>query len=306
MDPMIRKLRFRLLAWLHRSRSGPILFVKKFSYKDVKRATDGFHRIVYSNSHGAAYKANFEGGEVALVKEARAFDEGKESFYREVQFLGRLHHRHLLALRGFSTGQKRLLVFDNIENGSLKEHFNDPLRTPLNWKARLQIAVGVAAALVSRKLEYLLLFSNPPVYHVSISSSNIMLDENFTAKLSDVGLLSSIGTYVQMPHSSCSEECMDQECGNIVYQLGVLILELITGQSSEQGGTDLIQWVQGSRLSSSIHMMIDPDLGNNYDARELKKLLVVARLCIKSKSNPKFPVSQVFRFLQKKVHIPRD
>ncbi|KAK5818534.1 hypothetical protein PVK06_023475 [Gossypium arboreum] len=324
MDPMIRKLRFRLLAWLHRSRSGPILFVKKFSYKDVKRATDGFHRIVYSNSHGAAYKANFEGGEVALVKEARAFDEGKESFYREVQFLGRLHHRHLLALRGFSTGQKRLLVFDNIENGSLKEHFNgksikhdlyvlaktsfcvfkhwlltDPLRTPLNWKARLQIAVGVAAA-----LEYLLLFSNPPVYHVSISSSNIMLDENFTAKLSDVGLLSSIGTYV--PHSSCSEECMDQECGNIVYQLGVLILELITGQSSEQGGTDLIQWVQGSRLSSSIHMMIDPDLGNNYDARELKKLLVVARLCIKSKSNPKFPVSQVFRFLQKKVHIPRD
>ena len=91
--------------------SGPILFVKKFSYKDVQRATDGFHRIVYSNSHGAAYKAKFEGGEVALVKEAKAFDEGKErkeSFYREVQFLGRLHHRHLLALRGFSTGHKRL------------------------------------------------------------------------------------------------------------------------------------------------------------------------------------------------------
>ncbi|KAK8697685.1 hypothetical protein V6N13_113824 [Hibiscus sabdariffa] len=281
MDPMIRKLRFRLLAWLHRSRSGPILFVKKFSYKDVKRATDGFQRIAYSNSHGAAYKARFEGGEVALVKEARAFNEGKESFYREVQFLGRLHHRHLLALRGFSTG--------------------NPLKTPLNWKARLQIAVGVAAA-----LEYLLLFSNPPVYHVSISSSNIMLDENFTAKLTDVGLLSSIGTYVQMPHSSCSEECMGQECGNIVFQLGVLILELITGQSSEQGGTDLIQWVQGSRLSSSIHMMIDPDLGNNYDSKELKKLLVVARLCLKSKDNPKFPVPQVFRFLQKKVQIPRD
>ncbi|XP_022731992.1 probable receptor-like protein kinase At1g49730 isoform X2 [Durio zibethinus] len=271
MDPMIRKLRFRLLAWLHRSRSGPILFVKKFSYKDVKKATDGFHRIVYSNSHGAAYKARFEGGEVVLVKETRAFDEGTESFYKEVQFLGRLHHRHLLALRGFSPGHKRLLVFDNIENGSLKEHFNDPLRTPLNWKARLQIAVGVAAAL-----------------------------------LSDVGLHSSIGTCVKMPHSSCSEECMRQECGNIIFQLGVLILELITGQSSEQGSTDLIQWVQGSGLSSSIHMMIDPDLGNNYDSRELKKLLLVARLCIKSKNNPKFPVPQLFRYLQKKINIPRD
>ncbi|OMO77017.1 hypothetical protein COLO4_25393 [Corchorus olitorius] len=301
MDPTIRKFRLRLLAWLHRSRSGPISFVKKFHYKDVKRATDGFQRIIYSSSHGAAYKARFEGGEVALVKEARAFDEEKDSFYREVQFLGRLHHRHLLALRGFSTGNKRLLVFDNIENGSLKEHFNDPLRTPLNWKARLQIAVGVAAA-----LEYLLLFSNPPVYHISISSSNIILDENFTAKLTDVGLLSSVGTYVKMPHSSCTEECMGQECGNIIFQLGVLILELVTGQSSEQGGTDLIQWVQGSRLSSSIHMMIDPDLGNNYDSGELKKLLSVARLCLKSKNNPKFPIPQVFRYLQKKVDIPCD
>lgn len=99
-------------------------------------------------------------------------------------------------------------------------------------------------------------------------------------------------------------ECLEQECGNIIFQLGVLILELITGQSSEQGGTDLIQWVQGSRLSSSIHMMIDPDLGNNYDSRELKKLLSVARLCIKSKNNPKFPIPQVFRYLQKKVDIP--
>ncbi|XWS71383.1 hypothetical protein CRYUN_Cryun03dG0133800 [Craigia yunnanensis] len=72
-----------------------------------------------------------------------------------------------------------------------------------------------------------------------------MLDENFTAKLSGVGLLSTVETYVKMPHSSCSRsilsflaECMGQECSNIIFQLGVLILELITGQSSEQGGTD--------------------------------------------------------------------
>lgn len=84
--------------------------MKKFSYKDVKRATDGFHRIAYSSSHGAAYKAKFEGDEVSLVKEARAFDLEEENFYREVQFLGRLHHRHLLALRGFSTGHKRFYV----------------------------------------------------------------------------------------------------------------------------------------------------------------------------------------------------
>jgi hypothetical protein len=72
-------------------------------------------------------------------------------------------------------------VFDNIENGSLKEHLNDPLKTPLNWKTRIQIAIGVAAA-----LEYLLVFSSndAQIYDVSVNSCNIMLDENFTPKVS--------------------------------------------------------------------------------------------------------------------------
>ncbi|KAH9659472.1 protein kinase domain-containing protein [Citrus sinensis] len=138
-------------------------------------ATDGFHRIVYTNSHGAAYKARFQDGEVALVKEIQALNLEKDAFYREIQLLGRLHHRHLLALQ-------------------------DPLKTPLDWKTRLQIAIGVAAA-----LEYLLLFSNLPMYYVSISSSSIMLDENFTAKLSDVGFFNSVRNYATMPHSSCPE-----------------------------------------------------------------------------------------------------
>ncbi|KAG6678728.1 hypothetical protein I3842_14G095300 [Carya illinoinensis] len=304
MDRLIRRFRLHLLAWLHKSRHvlilGPILFVRYFSYKDIKRATDGFHRIIYTDSHRTAYKAKFQDGGVALVKEVRGFNQGKDVFYRELQLLGRLHHRHLLQLRGFSTGQKRLLVFDNVENGSLKEHLSDPLKTPLNWRTRLQIAIGVAAA-----LEYLLLFSDPPMYHFSISSSNIMLDENFTAKLSEVGLLCSCEDYLKMPHASCSEECMAQERGNVILQLGVLILELVTGQSSEKGGhADLIQWIQGSRFASSMHRMIDPDLGNNYDSRELRNLLAVAKLCIKSRDKPMFSVLHVLHYLQQKVDVP--
>ncbi|KAK9280293.1 hypothetical protein L1049_013981 [Liquidambar formosana] len=301
MDRLIRKIRLLLLAKRRRSRPGPVPFVRRFSYKDLKRATDGFRRIIYSDSHGAAYKAKFQDGRVALVKEVRGFNQGNDVFHREVQLLGRLHHRHLLALRGFSTEHKRLLVFDNIENGSLKEHLNDPLKTPLNWRTRLQIAIGVAAA-----LEYLLLFNDPPMYHVSISSSNIMLDENLTVKLSDVGLLSSGGKYVTAQHASCSEDCMGQECGNIIFQLGVLILELVTGQSSENGGADLIQWVQELRFGRSMHKMIDPDLGNNYDSRELRNLLAVAKMCTKSGDKPTFTVPQLFRYLQNKVDIPQE
>jgi len=97
---------------------------------------------------------------------------------------------------------------------------------------------------------------------------------------------------------------MNQSCRNIIFQLGVLILELITGQSSEKGSTDLIQWIQGSRFRNSMEKMIDPDLGNSYDSRELKNLLAVARLCIKSGDNPKFSIPRIFLYLQKKVDIP--
>ncbi|KAJ9699600.1 hypothetical protein PVL29_008276 [Vitis rotundifolia] len=271
MDLPIRKFRLLLLAWLHPHRAGPVSFVRRFSYKDIKRATDGFRRISYSNSYGVAYKAIFQDGLVALVKEVRDFNQGKDIFYGEVQRLGQLHHRHLLALRGFSTGRKRFLVFESIENGSLKEHLNDPLKTPLNWRTRLQIAIGVAAAL-----------------------------------LADVGVLSSGGNHAFAQNVSCSKDCTGQEGNNIIFQLGVLILELITGQSSEKGGVDLIQWVQESRLSRSMQKMIDPDLGNSYDSRELNNLLAVARLCIKSGEKPTFSIPQIFRYLQKKVDIPRD
>ncbi|KAM7256418.1 hypothetical protein ACFE04_012159 [Oxalis oulophora] len=270
------------------SSSGVISFAKPFSYKELKRATDDFSRLIYTNPYGTtAYKARFPDGTVVLLKEISLLHQQKGDFYRDVQLLAHLHHRHLLSLRGFSVGHKRFLVFDNIDNGTLKEHLNDPLRTPLNWKTRLEIASGVAAA-----LEYLLLFSGLPKYHVSVNSSNIMLDENFTAKLSDVSLLCSDINYITMQPTSSSEDETNRERNDIIYQLGILILELVTGQSSDQEDGDLLEWISGSRFGSAMHKMIDPDLGNNYDSRELRNLLSVARLCIKSGDKLPFSAPQ--------------
>lgn len=90
--------------------AGLVSLVRHFSYKDIKRATDGFCRIIYNSPHGAAYKARFRDGGLALVKEIKDFEQTKDVFYREVQLLGRLHHRHLLPLMGFSMEQKRYVV----------------------------------------------------------------------------------------------------------------------------------------------------------------------------------------------------
>ncbi|XP_010247785.1 PREDICTED: probable receptor-like protein kinase At1g49730 [Nelumbo nucifera] len=296
MRHLLSKFRVSLFPWTRRTRSGPFPFVRRFKYKDVRRATNRFGRTISTLSHGSVYKAKFQDGLVAMVKEVRTFPQGKDAFYKEVQLLGRLHHRHLVGLRGFSTGRERFLVFEYTENGTLKEHLNDPLKTPLNWRTRLEIAIGVAAA-----LEYLYFFCDPPVYHVSINSSNILLDDNFVAKLFDIGRLGSHESQIAKPHASCSRGCMDQEWKNVVFQLGVLILELITGQSSEKEGTNLVQWIQGSNFASSMHMMVDPDLGNNYDSRELKTLLNVARLCTKTGDKPKITVPQILWYLQRRI-----
>lgn len=93
---------------------GSVFFVRRISYKEVKRATYGFSRIIYRNSEVSAYAAEFGDSGVCLVKEVKGFDEANsDSFYRQVQFLGRLHHRHLLSLKGFSLDHKhkRYLLF---------------------------------------------------------------------------------------------------------------------------------------------------------------------------------------------------
>lgn len=92
--------------------TGPVSFVKHFSYKDIKKATDNFCRVIYRSSDRAAYTARFQDGGLALVKEIKRFEQRKDAFYKEVQLLGRLHHRHLLALIGFSIDHKRFGLLD--------------------------------------------------------------------------------------------------------------------------------------------------------------------------------------------------
>ncbi|KAL3616053.1 hypothetical protein CASFOL_040347 [Castilleja foliolosa] len=292
-----------ILAWFHlRSRHGrPASLVKRFSYRDIKKATDGFKRVIDNSCRGASYKAMFRNGRVATVKEVKIFDENDDSFHREVQILGRLHHRHVVTLVGFSNGSKRFLVFENMGNGSLKEHLSDPLMTPLNWRTRLQIAIGIASA-----VEYLHFFCDPPIYHVSISSSTIMLDENLIPKISDISLFNNAENRSSPPTSPrCSKVCTDEGCKTMIFQLGLVILELITGQSSDKGGVDLIQWVKESNFPRSIDQMIDPDLGNSYDSKELNGLLNVARLCINSVNKPRVYTPQILWYLQKKIGITR-
>uniref|UniRef100_A0A803LXL3 Protein kinase domain-containing protein n=1 Tax=Chenopodium quinoa TaxID=63459 RepID=A0A803LXL3_CHEQI len=295
----------KFLSFIHNNPPRQVSLLKRVSYKELDRATDGFRRIITCDSQSITYEAKFRDGSVSVVKEVRSVDQRNEVFDKELHLLGRLHHRHVVALRAYSVGRKSFLVFECTAKGSLKDHLNDPLKTPLSWKTRVQIAIGVAAA-----LEYLQFFCEPPVKHISISSSNIILDEKLVPKVRTLKIIGSAPNthYIRLSEISvvsltqlsnigclCSEERAD-----VIPQYGALLLELITGESSPKESADVIQWIRELRSNLSMHNIIDPDLGNSYNYKDLRDLLSVARLCIKVENTQAFTISHIFWYLQKR------
>ncbi|XP_034578469.1 probable receptor-like protein kinase At1g49730 isoform X1 [Setaria viridis] len=323
-------------------------FVRRFTPREIEAATKGFTAVLEAGGpRGAAtaYRARFAGGLVATVRRAagsgRSRDDeqqgsggGKAAFYLELQLLARLNHRHVVRLRGFAEAHHaRFLVFDHMENRSLKECLHDPLRTPLDWRTRLQVAIDIAAA-----LEYLYYFCDPPVFHVAVNSGNVLMDANFVAKLSDVSVIShdmklpttesfqgfrganfnsSTAIHAKpskflpilhcshlLENCSCSDQVEERRAG-LVFQYGVLVLELVTGQSPGGDG-ELVRWVQEPGFAGSMHRMVDADLGGVYDARELRDLVIVARLCTRhghggDDGGAVVSIPQIVRYLQGKV-----
>lgn len=251
--------------------------------------------VLPSHSDETIYKARFSDDYVATVKKVRPSQQGMDVFYTQVQLLGCLHHRHLVSLQGFTEGHDRFLIFDHMENGTLRECLHDPLRTPLNWRTRLQIAIDVAAA-----LEYLYYFCDPPAYNVSVNSGNVLLDENFVAKLFEVELVDYDRKSSGASNATCSKDNIDKRTRDVLFQFGALILELITGQSLG-GENELVQWVQESGFACSMHTMVDGDLGDSYDSKELKSLLIIARLCTRTGDAPPISIPQILRYLQGKM-----
>ncbi|PKU81374.1 probable receptor-like protein kinase At1g49730 [Dendrobium catenatum] len=291
----MKRLRRCLSADSRRSCSAPLLHVRKLTSNEMKKATDRFSMIMGSDSDGALYRARFPDGLIAAVKKVKDEEQGKVTFHTDVQYLARLHHRHVVKLVGFSEGPERCLVFEHMENGSLRDWLHDPLKTPLNWRTRLQIAIDVAAA-----LEYIYYFCDPPVYHVTINSNNVMLDNNFVAKVSNVGILDCNCSNNSDLIDNQPRGKLNQRNRDTVFQFGVLILELITGQSMGDEDEPL-RWIQGSGFAYSMHKMVDADLGGNYDSRELKSLLIIARLCTKADEESIISIPQILRYLQGKI-----
>ncbi|KAG7014974.1 putative receptor-like protein kinase [Cucurbita argyrosperma subsp. argyrosperma] len=286
---------------------GPSMF-KKFSYKEIKKATDSFSTTIGQGGYGTVYKAQFSEDLVLAVKRMnKVSEQGEDEFGREIELLARLHHRHLVALRGFCVEKhERFLLYEYMANGSLKDHLHAPGRTPLSWQTRIQIAIDVANA-----LEYLHYYCDPPLCHRDIKSSNILLDENFVAKVADFGLAHAskggsvffepVNTDIRgTPGYMDPEYVITQELTekSDIYSYGVLLLEIVTGRRAIQDGKNLVEWSLAYMISDSrISELVDSSIKSSFNLDQLHTVVSIVRWCTEGEGRARPSIKQVLRLL---------
>ncbi|KAF3337685.1 putative receptor-like protein kinase [Carex littledalei] len=276
---------------------------QNFSYKEMRRATTNFSVILGRGSNGAVYKGQLDDGSKVAIKCIRnnITKYGEEEFCREMELLARLHHRHLVSLKGFCfVKDERFLVYEYMENGSLKDHLHASDKAPLTWQTRIQIAVDIANA-----LEYLHFYCDPSLCHGDIKSSNVLLASNFLAKVSDFGHacfsndLKIHGTpgYVDPEYVATHQLTPSSD----VYSFGVLLLELITGKPAVYNGKNLVDWA--SQLLSDDSTLIelgDPRIIDSFDLSELEAMIEIIQWCTQKEGRERPCMKQVIRMLSER------
>ncbi|KAJ8899160.1 hypothetical protein K2173_011947 [Erythroxylum novogranatense] len=274
-----------------------MLSVRTFPFIELERATEKFSssRILGEGGFGRVYRGIMEDGtEVAVKLLTRDNQNGDREFIAEVGMLSRLHHRNLVKLIGVCIeGHIRCLVYELVRNGSVESHLHgvDRKKGPLDWDSRLKIALGAA-----RGLAYLHEDSNPRVIHRDFKASNVLLEEDFTPKVSDFGLAREategsqhistrvMGTfgYVAPEYAMTGHLLVKSD----VYSYGVVLLELLTGRkpvdmSQSPGQENLVTWARPLLTSrEGLEQLVDPFLTGSYDFDDMAKVAAIASMCV--------------------------
>lgn len=311
-SPLVGLPEFSHLGWGH-----------WFTLRDLELATNRFSKenVLGEGGYGVVYRGKLiNGTPVAVKKLLNNLGQAEKEFRVEVEAIGHVRHKNLVRLLGYCIeGTHRMLVYEYVNNGNLEQWLHGAMchHGYLTWEARMKVLLGTAKALA-----YLHEAIEPKVVHRDIKSSNILIDDEFNAKVSDFGLAKLLGagkshittrvmgTFGYVAPEYANTGLLNEKSD--VYSFGVVLLEAITGRDPVDYGrpaqeVNLVDWLKmmvGSRRSEEV---VDPNMESRPSTRALKRALLTALRCVDPDSDKRPRMSQVVRMLESEEYpIPRE
>ncbi|XP_057519195.1 probable serine/threonine-protein kinase PBL19 [Amaranthus tricolor] len=300
-------------------------YLRVFTYEELSEATDGFNKLlrIGEGGFGSVFKGTINTPNkgnptvVAIKKLNRYGLQGHKEFLTEVQFLGVVDHPKLVKLLGYCAldGEReiqRLLVYEYMRNKSLEHHLfgRNP---PLSWILRLKIMLDAAEG-----LDYLHKGMEVQVIFRDFKSSNILLDENMNAKLSDFGMAREgptgdnthvstrpVGTYGYAAPEYVDTGHLKEKSD--IYSFGVVLYEILTGRRSiardrPPGERKLLDWVKRFPADSRMfNMIMDLRLRNQYPLDTARKVAKLADRCLIKDETERPDMSEIIEVLKRAV-----
>ncbi|PRQ59208.1 putative protein kinase RLK-Pelle-SD-2b family [Rosa chinensis] len=259
----------------------------RYSYKDLKTATKNFSNKIGQGGFGSVYLGVLPDGTRLAVKKTEANIDWKKEFQAEVTISGSIHHLHLARLRGFcAKGSNRLLAYEYMANGSLDKWIFRKKNEEfvLDSETRFTIAVGIA-----KGLAYLHEDCDLNIIHCDIKPHNVLLDDNYHAKVSDFGLA------VLMAREQSS-------LWNII-----LLLEIISGRKNLDLDDERYLPSYASKMfeEGKLQDIFDPKMRIDDVDERVSTAVMVALWCIQLDVTLRPPMTKVVQMLQGICSVPQ-
>lgn len=293
-----------------------------FTYQELAFATDNFSvsNLLGQGGFGYVYKGVFRDGKEVAIKQLKAGSgQGEREFQAEVEIISHVYHKHLVSLVGHCiSGAQRLLVYEFVPNKTLEFHLHGKEHPPLSWETRMRITLCSA-----RGLAYLHEECHPKIIHRDIKASNILLDDNFDAKVADFGLARLnydndthvstrvMGTFGYLaPEYALTGKLTEK---SDVFSFGVMLLEIITGRrpidkAQHYLDDNIVDWARPLLTQAlddgNFDTLADPRLDKNYDSAEMTRMVSCAAACVRHLARRRPRMSQIVRALE--GNLPLD
>ncbi|KAJ0580050.1 putative protein kinase RLK-Pelle-CrRLK1L-1 family [Helianthus annuus] len=286
-----------------------------FSLAEIQYANENFHDklVTGKGGFGTVYKGQITSEEVVHVVAIKRWNplstQGELRFRAEIDILRKCRHCHLVSLIGYCAyNEEKIVVYEYMPNGSLYHHLYQTSR-PLSWVQRLNIAIGAA-----RGLDYLhtRVSTQHGVIHCDVKSSTILLDDNWEAVISDLGVSiigptwnSYVGDDVKGTYGYLDPEYL--MTGKLtyktdVYAFGIVLFELLAGRRVLDGTYGdhrrLAIWVQECVKEGNLDQMVDPRIKGEISTKCLSRFAQIAERCVRNVSKERPTMSELVASLQ--------